>query len=77
MKEYHFIGLVVKASALRAADLGFDSHLHLDFSWLSHTIDLETGARVATLPDAASAGTGWPGVSRMWLDEIENLICCF
>ena len=35
----------------------------------------------ATLPGAwcfrVSAGTGWPGVSILWLDEVESLICSF
>ena len=40
---------------------------------------LKIGTPVATLPEAwhcrVSAGTGWPGVSVLWLDEIESLIC--
>ena len=42
---------------------------------------LKTGTPVATLPgiwhDRVSAGTGWPGVSRLWLGEIESLIYNF
>ena len=53
-------GLVVKASASRAADPGFDSGS-------SQTSDLKIGTPVATLPGAwryrVSAMTGWPGVS--------------
>ena len=34
-----------------------------------------------TLPGAwrymVSAGTGWPGVSILWLGEMESLICSF
>ena len=49
--HHHFVGLVVKASASRAEDPGFDSLLRCgDFSRSSHTSDLETGTRVATLP---------------------------
>ena len=75
------VGLVVKASASWAEDPGFDSRLCRDFSGLSHTSDLKTGIPVATLPGAwrnkVSAGTGWPGVSMLWLGEIENLIFNF
>ena len=64
---HHFIGLVVKASAWRAEDPGFESRLRPDFSRSSHTSDLKIGTPVATLPGAwrygVSAGTGWPGVS--------------
>ena len=67
------VGLVVKASTSRAADLGFDSHLLHDFSLSSHTSDLEIGTPVATLPGAwhyrVSTGTGWPDVSILWRGE--------
>ena len=74
------VGLVVKASASRAEDLGCDSCLLLrDFSGSSHTSDLnklKVGTPVATLPGAwryrVSAGTGWPGVSMLWLSEVCN-----
>ena len=51
-------------------DPGFDSQLcRGDFSRSSHTSDLRIGTPVATLPGAwhyrVSAGTGWPGVSRL------------
>ena len=63
----HLVGLVVKASALRAEDPRFESHLHQDFSRSSHTCELKIGSPVATLPGArrfrVSAWTGWPGVS--------------
>ena len=65
--EYHLDGLVVKASASRAEDPGFESRLRRDCSGSSHTIDLKIGTPVATLPGAwhcwVSAGTGRPGVS--------------
>ena len=61
------VGLVVKASASRAEDPGFESRLRRDFSGSSHTSDLKIGTPVATLPGAwryrVSAGTGRPGVS--------------
>ena len=45
------------------------------FSESSHTSDSKTGTPVATLPGAwryrISAGTGWPGVSILWLGEEE------
>ena len=48
------------------------------FCRYSHTSDLKTGISVATLPCnwcyRVSAGTGWPGVSILWLDQIESLI---
>ena len=75
-------GLVVKVSASRAADPGFDSCLrHGDFSGLNHTSDLKIDIPVAALRGAwwyrVSAGTGWPGVSILWLGEVESLICNF
>ena len=61
------VGLVVKASASGAEDLGFESRLGRDFSGSSHTSDVKINTLLATLPDAwhyrVSAGTGRPGVS--------------
>ena len=58
---------MVKASASRAEDLEFESHLPRDFSGSSHTTDLKIGTPVATLPGTwcyrVSAGTGQPGVT--------------
>ena len=75
------IGVVVKASAPRAEDPGFDFRLPRDFSGSSHTSDLKIGTPVATLPGAwrykASTGTGLPGVSMLWLGEMESLISNF
>ena len=57
---------MVKASASRAEDPGFEFHLRRDFAGSSHTSDLKIGAPVATRPgawrDRVSAGTGRPGV---------------
>ena len=51
------------------------------FPGSSHTSDLKIGTPVATLPGAlryrVSAGTGWPGVSTLWLSEMESWICNF
>ena len=61
------VGLVVKASASRAEDPGFESRLRRIFPGSSHTSDLKFGTPVATLPGAwrsrVSAGIDWPGVS--------------
>ena len=63
----HLIGLVVKVSASRAEDPGFESRLRWDFFGSSHTSDLKIGTPVATLPGTwcsrVSVGTGWPSVS--------------
>ena len=51
------------------------------FSGSSYTSDLKIGTPVATLPGAwryrVSAGTGRPGVSILWLGEVERWICNF
>ena len=71
------VGLVVKASASRAEDPGFESRLRRDF----FRVDSKIGTPVATLPGAwcyrVSAGTGWPSVSILWLGEMESLVCNF
>ena len=58
---------VVKASASRAEDPGFESSLRRDFSRSGHTSDLEVGTPVATLPGAwrykVNAANGLPVVS--------------
>ena len=75
------VGLVVKASTSRAEDPGFESRWWQDFFGSSRTSDLNIGTPVATLPGAwrfrVSAGTGQPGVSILWLDEVESLTCSF
>ena len=51
------------------------------FSGSSHTCGLNIGTPVATLPGAwhyrVSTGTGRPGVSILWLGEVESLISSF
>ena len=78
---YCLTGIVVKASTSGAEDPGFESRCRRDFSESTHTIDLKIGTPVATLPGAwhykISAGTGWPGVSKLWLGEVESLIWNF
>ena len=76
------VGLVVKASASRVEDPGYESRLRrVFFPGSSHTSDLKFDTPVATLPGAwrygVSAGTGGPGVSILRLGEVENLICNF
>ena len=77
----HLVGRVVKASASRAEDAGFESLLRPDFSGSSHTSDFKIGPPVATLPGAwrhrVSTGTGRPGVSILGLGEMERLVCNF
>ena len=67
------VGLVDKASALRAEDPGFKSSLRKDFSALIHTCDLKIATPVATLPGTwhygVSTGTGWPDVSILWVRQ--------
>ena len=79
--DHCLIGLTVKASASRGEDPGFESHLHRDFLGSSHISDSKIGTPVATLPGAwryrVIAGTGWPGVSILWLGEMESWICNF
>ena len=62
-------------------DPGFESRLQQDFFPSSHTSDVNIGTPVATLPGIlhyrASAGTGQPGASTLWLGEVESFICNF
>ena len=71
----------VKASASGAEGPEFDSRLRRDFSGSSHTSDFKIGTPVAILPGAwqyrVNAGTGRPGVSILWLGEVESWICDF
>ena len=82
MELDYLVALVVRAFALRGADPGFNSRfLRGDFSGLSHTSDFDFVPAVATLPGTrrcrVSTGTGWPGVSILWLGETESLMCNF
>ena len=64
---YRLVGLVVKASASRAENPGFEFRLRRDFSGSSCTSDLKISTPVAALPGAwhyrVSTGTGRTGVS--------------
>ena len=76
------LGLVVKTSSSKAEDPAFESRFRLDF-FLGRVMPVTSkiGSPVATLPGAwcyrVSAGTGWPGVSILWLGEMESLVCDF
>ena len=71
--------IVVKESASRSADPGFESCLRRgNFSGSSHTSDFKIGTPMATpsgvLHYRDSAGTGLFGVSILHLGETESLI---
>ena len=60
--SYQLVGLVVKVSASRVEDLGFDSCLQCgDFSRSSYTSGLKIGTTVAALP-----GANWDWLARCW-----------
>ena len=74
------VGLVVKASALESGRSRVRIPLETGFfSGSSHTSDLKIGTPMATLPGTwryrVSTGTGRPGVSILWLGDVESRIC--
>ena len=75
MENHRLVGLVVKVSASRAEDPGFESRLCRDFfrvksyQWLKNWHSSGYPAR--------RLATGQPGVSILWLGEIEHLVCNF
>ena len=79
------LGLVVKASASRAENPGFECRLRRDFSGrvipVTKKKKKKKGTSVATLAGAwlyrVSGGTGWPSVSKLCLGEMESMICSF
>ena len=75
------VGLVVRRPPRERKVTGSNPACAGIFSGSSHTSDLNIGTPVATLPGAwryrVSAGTGRPGVSILWLGEMESLICNF
>ena len=79
--EDRLVGLVVRRPPRERKVPGSNPACAALFSGSSHTCDLNIGTPVATLPDAwryrVSAGTSRPGVSILWLGEMENLICNF
>ena len=79
--DYHDVGLVVKRLPWERKTPGLNPACAGIFSGSSHTSDLKNGTPVATLPGTwcyrVSAGTFWPGVSILWLGEMESLVCNF
>ena len=77
---YRLVGLVVRRPP-REKIPGSNPTFAGIFSGTSHTSDLKSGTPVATLPGAwryrVSTGTGRPGVSILWLGEVERLVCNF
>ena len=75
------VGLVVRRPPQERKIPGFNPACAGMFSGSSHTSDSKIGTPVATLPGAwcyrVSAGTGRPGVSILWLGEVESWICNF
>ena len=73
------VGLVVRRPPRERKILGSNLACAGIFSGSSHTSDFKIGTPVATLLGAwryrVSAGTGRPGVSILWLGEVERLIC--
>ena len=78
--SYRLVGLAVRRPP-REKIPGSNPACDRIFSGSSHTSDLKIGTPVATLPGAwryrVSTGTGRPGVSILWLGEVERLICNF
>ena len=78
---YRLVGLVVRRPPRERKIPGSNPACTGIFSGSSHTSDLKIGTPVATLSgtwrNRVSTGTGRPGVSILWLDEVERLICIF
>ena len=79
--SYCLVGLVVRRPPREWKIPGSNPACARIFSGSSHTSDSKIGTPVATLPGAwryrVSTGTGQPGVSILWLGEVERLICNF
>ena len=80
-RENHLVGPVVRRPPREREIPGSNPACAGIFFGSSHTSDLKIGTPVATLPGAwryrVSTGTGRPGVSILWLGEVERLICNF
>ena len=78
---HRLVGLVVRRPPRERKIPGSNPACAGIFSGSSHTSDLKIGTPVATLPGAwryrVSTGTGRPGVSILWLGEVERWICNF
>ena len=68
------IGLMVRRQPQERKILGSNPACAGIFSGLSYTSDLKIGTPVTTLP---GTWTGRPGVSILWLGEMESLVCNF
>ena len=81
LSHHHLTGLVVRRPPQKWEILGSNPACDGIFSGSRHTSDLKIGTPVAILPGTwryrVSTGTGWPGVSILWLGEVERLICNF
>ena len=77
--RHRLVGLVVRRPPREQKIPGSNPACAGIFPGSSHTSDFKIGTPVATLPGAwryrVSAGTGRPGVSILWLGEVERLIC--
>ena len=75
------VGLVVRRPPRERKVPGSNPACAGIFGGSSHASDLNIGTPVATLPGVwcyrVSTGTGRPGVSVLWLGEVERLICNF
>ena len=75
---HRLVGLVVRRPPREWKIPGSNPACAGIFSGSSHTSDLKIGTPVATLPGAwcykVSTGAGRPGVSILWLGEVERLI---
>ena len=79
-RKHRLVGWVVKASASRVNDSGFESCLrHENFLKVESHQWLKNGhsSGWGTWRSRVSTKTGQPSVSRLWLGEVESLICNF
>ena len=81
MTPDRLVGLVVRRPPREREIPGSNPACAGIFPGSSQTSNLKIGTPVATLPGAwryrVSTGTGPPGVSILWLGEVERLICSF
>ena len=71
VEPYRLVGLVVKASASRAEDPGFESRFARGFfSGSSHTSDLKNDTPVATLPGVIGSALGLVGLVSVYCNWV-------
>ena len=70
--KHRLVGLVVKTSAWRAEDPGFESRLRRDFSWSSHTSGLKIGTPVVPCqaPGDMGSALGLVGPVSVYCDWV-------